>query len=105
MKRAKEYVLKYAKERISKLRYCASQLKTIFGIDSILEPIEIPSWNVEEIPDYIVIVKDHEIFDKQSQGELKVIGEDREDEDKNEKTSNFYKIALEKMMDGVLEPK
>lgn len=106
MKRAKECVLKCAKERISKLRYCASQLKMMFGIDSVLEPIEIPSWNVEEISDYIVSVKDHEVFEKQSQrGELKIVYEDRENENKSEKVGDFYKTALEKMMDGVLELK
>lgn len=105
MKRAKECVLKCAKERTSRLRYCASQLKTIFGIDSVLEPIETPSWNVEEIPDYIVTVKDHEICEKLRRGELKIVDEDREDKNKNEEISDFYKIALDKMMDGVLEPK
>lgn len=106
MKRAKECVLKCAKERISRLRYCASQLKTLFGIDSVLEPIETPSWNVEEISDYIVTVKDHEVFEKQSRrGELRIVDENREDENKDEKTSDFYKKALEKMMDGVLELK
>ncbi|XP_011872064.1 PREDICTED: uncharacterized protein LOC105564361 isoform X2 [Vollenhovia emeryi] len=105
MKRAKECVLKCAEERISRLRYCASQLKMMFGIDSVLEPIETPSWNVEEIPDYIVTVKDHEIFERQPrQGELNVIDEDREDENKHAKAGDFYKVALEKMMDGVLEP-
>lgn len=105
MKRAKECVLKCAKERISKLRYCASQLKTMFGIDSVLEPIEIPSWNVEEISDYIVIVKDYEVFEKQSRRRKLMVYENRENENKNEKTSDFYKTALEKMMNGVLEPK
>ncbi|XP_071559950.1 cilia- and flagella-associated protein 43 [Temnothorax nylanderi] len=106
MKRAKECVLKCAKERINRLRYCASQLKTMFGINSVLEPIEIPSWNVEEISDYIIMVKDHEVFEKRSRrGELKTVDEDREDESKNEKISDFYKITVEKMMDGVLEPK
>lgn len=106
MKRAKECVLKCAKERINRLRYCASQLKTMFGIDSVLEPIEIPSWNVEEISDYIVIVKDHEVLEKQSRrGELKIADEAREDENKSEESDDFYKIALEKMMDGVLELK
>lgn len=106
MKRAKECVLKCAKERINKLRYCASQLKTMFGIDSVLEPIDTPSWNVEEISDYIVIVKDHEVLEKQSQrGELRIVDEDREDKNKDEETCHFYKKALEKMMDGVLEPK
>ncbi|XP_011693346.1 PREDICTED: uncharacterized protein LOC105453253 [Wasmannia auropunctata] len=106
MKHAKECVLKHAKERIGRLQYCASQLNTIFGIESDLEPIETPSWNVEEIPDYIVIVKDHEVLEKQSRrGGLKIINEDREDEDKNERISDFYKLALEKMMDGVLELK
>ncbi|KAL6262925.1 hypothetical protein P5V15_005713 [Pogonomyrmex californicus] len=105
MKHAKECVLKCAKERIDRLQHCASELKTMFGIDSVLEPIETPSWNVEEIPDYIITVKDHEIFEKQSRrGESKTvtIDEDREDENKN---SNFYKKALDKMMDGVLELK
>jgi len=106
IKRAKECVLKCTKERIDRLRYCASQLKTMFGIDSVLEPIDTPSWNVEEIPDYIVIVKDNEVFEKLlEQGELKIIDKDQEDENENKKTSDFYKIALEKMMDGVLELK
>lgn len=105
MKRAKECVLKCAKERIIRLRYCASQLKTIFGIDSDLEPIETPSWNVDEISDYIVTVKDHEVFEKQSRGELKTVDEEQEDKNANEKISDIYKTALEKMMDGVLEPK
>lgn len=78
----------------------------MFGIDSVLEPIEIPFWNVEEISDYIVTVKDHEVLEKQSQrGELKIVFENRENKNKNEKTNDFYKTALEKMMDGVLEPK
>lgn len=111
MKRAKECVLKCANERISRLQYCAFQLKTMFGIDSVLEPIETPTWSIEEIPDYIVVVKDHEVFEKQSRrGEVKnSLNENREDENenenKNEKINDFYKIALEKMMDGVLELK
>jgi len=77
----------------------------MFGIDSVLEPIKTPSWNVEEIPDYIVTVKDYEVFEKLRQGELKIVDENREDKNKNEEISDFYKIALDKMMDGVLEPK
>lgn len=106
MKHAKECVLKCAKERISRLQYCASQLKTMFGIDFVLEPIETPSWDVGEIPDYIITVKNHEVFEKQSQQEeLKIVNENREDENKKEETSDFYKTVLEKMMDGVLELK
>ncbi|XP_036145766.1 cilia- and flagella-associated protein 43 [Monomorium pharaonis] len=106
MKYAKECVLKCAKERIDRLRYCASELKTLFGIDSILESIETPTWNVEEIPDYIISVKDHEVFEKQSQRvELKIFDKNQKDENKSEKINEFYKIALEKMMDGVLELK
>jgi len=77
----------------------------MFEINSVLEPIETPSWNVDEIPDYVITVKDHEVFEKSRQGELKIIDEDGEDENKNKKTSDFYKMALEKMMDGVLELK
>lgn len=78
----------------------------MFGIDSDLEPIETPTWNVEEIPDYIVTVEDDEVFEKLSRrGGLKTVNEDKEDEDKDEKPGDFYKIELEKMMDGVLEPK
>ncbi|EGI69240.1 WD repeat-containing protein C10orf79 [Acromyrmex echinatior] len=102
MKCAKECVLKCAKERINRLQYCASELKTMFEINSVLEPIETPSWNVDEIPDYVITVKDHEVFEK-SQGELKIM--DGEDESKDKKISDFYKVALEKMMDGVLELK
>ncbi|XP_018309134.1 cilia- and flagella-associated protein 43 [Mycetomoellerius zeteki] len=104
MKRAKECVLKCAKERIDRLQYCASELKTMFKINSVLEPIETPSWNVDEIPDYVITVKDHEVFKKSQQKKLKII-EDGEDKSKDKNTSNFYKIALEKMMDGVLELK
>ncbi|KAG5339959.1 CFA43 protein, partial [Acromyrmex charruanus] len=103
MKCAKECVLKCAKERINRLQYCASELKTMFEINSVLEPIETPSWNVDEIPDYVITVKDHEVFEKSRQGELKIM--DGEDESKDKKTSDFYKVALEKMMDGVLELK
>lgn len=105
MKRAKECVLKCAKERTIRLQYCASQLKTMFEIDSVLEPIETPSWNLEEIPDYIVTVKDHEVFEKLRRGELKIVDENRENKNKSEEISDFYKIALDKMMDGVLELK
>lgn len=106
MRRAKESELKRAKERIDRLRYCVSELKTMFGIDSVLEPIDIPTWNVEEIPDYIVTVKDHEIFEKQSrreESEIATIDENRENEEKNESSGDFYERALEKIMDGVLE--
>ncbi|KAL0119320.1 hypothetical protein PUN28_009711 [Cardiocondyla obscurior] len=102
IKCAKECVLKCANERIGRLRYCASQLKAMFGIESVLEPIKIPSWNVEEIPDYVIIVKDDQVFEKHfGQGILKII-EDLE-ENKNGDTNKFYETALEKMMDGVLE--
>lgn len=107
MRRAKERELKCTKERIDRLRYCASELKTMFGIDSVLEPIDTPTWSVEEISDYIVTVKDHEILAKQSRREesrIATVDEDREDEEKNG-NSDFYEKALEKMMDGVLESK
>ncbi|XP_072759720.1 cilia- and flagella-associated protein 43 [Anoplolepis gracilipes] len=108
MRHAKERELKYAKERIDRLRYCASELKTMFGIDSVLEPIDTPTWNIEEIPDYIVTVKDNEIFEKQSrqeESEIATIDQERKDEKKNGRNSDFYERALEKMMDGVLESK
>lgn len=108
MRRAKERELKCTKERIDRLRYCASELKTMFGIDSVLGPIDTPTWNIEEVPDYIVTVKDHEIFEKQSRREesgIAMVDEDREDEEKNGRSSDFYERALEKMMDGVLESK
>ncbi|XP_029667223.1 cilia- and flagella-associated protein 43-like [Formica exsecta] len=107
MRRAKERELKCTKERIDRLRYCASELKTMFGIDSVLERIDTPTWSVEEISDYIVTVKDHEILAKQSRREesrIATVDEDREDEEKNG-NSDFYEKALEKMMDGVLESK
>ncbi|KAL6445963.1 hypothetical protein ACFW04_000971 [Cataglyphis niger] len=108
MRLAKERELKCTKERIDRLQYCASELKTMFGIDSVLEPIDIPTWSVEEISDYIVTVKDHEILEKQSRREeskIAMIDEDREDKEKNGKNNDFYERALEMMMDGVLESK
>lgn len=108
MRLAKERELKCTKERIDRLQYCASELKTMFGIDSVLEPIDTPTWSVEEISDYIVTVKDDEILEKQSRREesrIAMIDEDRGDEEKNGKNNDFYERALEKMMDGVLESK
>lgn len=108
MRRAKEHKLKCTKERIDRLRYCASELKTMFEIDSVLESINTPTWDVEEIPDYIVTVKDNEIFEKQSRRKESGIAtsdEGREDEEKNGRNNDFYERALERMMDGVLESK
>lgn len=108
MRHAKERELKCTKERIDRLRYCASELKTMFGIDFVLEVIDTPTWNVKEIPDYIVTVKDHEIFEKQPQREesgIVMVDENRENEEKSKRNSDFYERALEKMIDGVLESK
>lgn len=108
MRRAKEHELKHAKERIDRLRHCASELKTMFGIDSLLEPIETPAWSVEEIHDYVVTVKDQEVLKKQSQrgeSENVIVDENRENEEKTEENNDFYEKILEKTMDGVLEPK
>ncbi|EZA53241.1 hypothetical protein DMN91_004557 [Ooceraea biroi] len=108
MRRTKEHELKRAKERIDRLQYCASELKTMFGIDSLLESIDIPTWNVEEIPDYVVTVEDHEVSKKRSQqeeSENETVETTQEDENKDRKEDNFYTKALERMMDGVLEPK
>jgi len=108
MRRAKEHKLKYTKERIDRLRYCVSELKTLFGIDSVLEPIDTPTWDVEEIPDYIVTVKDNEIFEKQSwrkESGIATFDEDQENKEKNGRSDDFYERALERMMDGVLESK
>lgn len=112
MRHMKEREMKCAKERIDRLRYCAFELKTMFGVDSLLEPIEIPIWNVEEIHDYVVTVQDHEIFKKQARpGESKTeIGspeteENEENGKKNRKSNDFYIKVLQEMMDGVLEAK
>lgn len=98
MRCTKERELKCAKERIDRLRHCTFELKTIYGIDYFLEPIETPTWYVDEIPDYVVTVKDCEVFEKQ-------VNKNRDDKEKHKKTSNFYIKALKKMMNGVLEPK
>ncbi|XP_032687920.1 cilia- and flagella-associated protein 43-like [Odontomachus brunneus] len=106
MRRSKEYELERAKKRIERLRYCAAELKRMFRIDFSLKPIEMPTWNVDEIPDYVVTVEDREIFEKRLQrGEfaLGIVHEDREDEREGEKSNDFHLKALDKMMDGVLE--
>lgn len=106
MRRSKERELERAKKRIGRLRYCTAELKRMFGIDSALEPIEMPTWNVEEIPDYVVTVDDREIFEKRSQqreAATEVVVKDREDEGKDRESNDFHAKALDKMMDGVLE--
>ncbi|XP_067208945.1 cilia- and flagella-associated protein 43-like [Linepithema humile] len=108
MRRAKEHELKRAKERIDRLRHCASELKTMFGIDSLLEPIETPIWSVEEIPDYVVTVKDQEVLEKQSRREEPenvIVDKNGENKQKTGENNDFYDKILEKTMDGVLEPK
>lgn len=112
MSRAKEREIKRAKERIDRLRYCASELKTMFGVDSLLEPIEMPIWHVEEIPDYVITVQDHEISKNRAQREESgtEIGdpgteENGENERKDKKNNDFYMKSLQEMMDSVLEAK
>lgn len=108
MKRVKEHELKCAKECIDTLRYCASELKTIYGIDSSIELINIPNWDIEEIPEYVVTVEDHELSKKLSQSEedgLKTLLVAPEDERESEEIYEFRTRILEKMMDGVLELK
>lgn len=100
--------MKRAKERIDRLRHCASELKTIFGIDSLLEPIETPIWSIEEIPDYVVTIKDQEVLAKQSQrgeSESVLVDKNQENERETRGSDDFYKRTLERTMDGVLEPK
>lgn len=107
MRRSKESELKRAKERIERLRYCAAELKRMFGIDFSLEPIEMPDWNVEEISDYVVTVDDREVFEKRlRRGEFvsQIVNKDQ-DGRKSERSNDFHAKALDKMMDGVLELK
>lgn len=107
-RRAKEHELKRAKERIDRLRHCASELRTVFGIDSLLEPIDTPTWSVEEIPDYVVTVKDEEVLEKQSRRggpESVTVDKNRENKPKTGDSKDFYERILEKTMDGVLEPR
>lgn len=108
MRRSKERELNLAKKRIGRLRYCAAELKRMFGIDFSLGPIEMPAWNFEEIPDYVVTVDDREIFEKRSQqgaSAIEIVNEDRKNEMIGGKTNDFHVKALDKMMDGVLELK
>lgn len=63
----------------------------------------MPTWNVEEIPNYVITVDDREIFGKLSQrGEpaTEIVNEDKR---KDRKSNDFHVGALDKMMDGVLE--
>lgn len=108
MRRLKENELKRAKKRIERLRYCAAELKWMFGIDFSLGPIEMPIWNIEEIPDYVITVDDREVFEKRSRrGEfvIQTVSKDQEDGQKNGRSNDFHARALDKMMDGVLELK
>lgn len=106
-RRAKEDELKRAGERIGRLRYCASELKTMFGIDTDLEPIDVPTWHVDEIPDCAVTVTDREVSEKVSRQrearESTRVETIREDGNKAATEDDFYAAALERMMDGVLE--
>jgi hypothetical protein len=106
-RRAKERELKRAKERIDRLRHCASELKALFGMDSVLEPIDVPTWNDDEIPDYVVTVKDGEVNSKrqsrQGESEGEEIETTAEDENEDSRENDFRTKALERMMDGVLE--
>ncbi|EFN89911.1 WD repeat-containing protein C10orf79 [Harpegnathos saltator] len=106
MRRSKERELKRAKERIERLRYCAAELKRMFGIDFSLGPIEMPTWSVDEIPDYAVTVDDREVLENRSRRgkcAVETVNKDHEDGEKGEGSNDFHMKALDKMMDGVLE--
>lgn len=81
----------------------------MFGVDSFFEPIEVPTWHVEEIVDYVVIVEDREIIEKRrsrrGEYEMEMADESREDEERSRSGGDFRATALEKMMDGILEPR
>jgi len=76
-------------------------------MDSILESINVPTWNDNEIPDYVVTVKDGELNVKrqsrQKEFESEAIGTTAGDENEDRRDNDFRVEALERMMDSVLE--
>ncbi|XP_047366937.1 cilia- and flagella-associated protein 43-like isoform X2 [Vespa velutina] len=111
MRSLKGREMETAREQEERLKRCALEINSTFENKCRIEPSIIPIWHHSEIPDYVVtIIEKNEVSDiyphVTSQDES--IQEEKENFKEcnlklNSKDYDFYALALEKMMDGVLE--
>ncbi|XP_043526781.1 cilia- and flagella-associated protein 43-like [Frieseomelitta varia] len=103
----KEREMKVIRERIDRIRYIDSELRTMFHRHVPHIPVD-PQWHWQERPESIIKVLDHEVKAKRyiSQSQQELLDKQAAEEERIRQlllADDFRERALMAMMDGVLE--